>query len=60
MFIKRSKLKLLIQNLRLSYNEKFKNDFDKFINILKDADNSENDILDIDGNFFRILKKTIL
>ena len=44
--IKIKKLKLLIQNLRLSYNEKLKNNFDKLIKTLEEYDNLENEIID--------------
>lgn len=44
--IKIKKLKLLIQNLRLSYDEKLKNNFDKLIKTLEEYDNLENEIID--------------
>ena len=53
--IKIKKLKLLIQNLRLSYNEKLKNNFDKLIKTLEEYDNLEKEIIDISSLLCRYL-----
>ena len=58
--IKIKKLKLLIQNLRLSYNEKLKNNFDKLIKTLEEYDNLEKEIIDISSEKFQNIKKDYL